>query len=372
MSASPGFIAYLDDWEAGSAKERLLLRMRGRPVVGAAEATELFTRIERLEARVPRRHEDQIALGDFVAMLAHAGESLDVARLVGLHARFLAAGDEETCLDVYRALGRAASRASVTALLDLMEARPDAAAWDEQPHLYFVTLPEHPELRDVVFPRIESLLGGPKRFESLVRIANAFEAPSPLAHRVVELAGALASADDELRPALLQALSACGPAARESLLAECARGGPKAVFAAGALAMTGDARGVDALVAACAEPRVRWRAVAFLEAVKRGDRVPAAARAADVVIEDEVRRWLEFPTELGRPPDALELVDTRLRRFAGALLPKRHRLFRYTADGATGTVLQGPVTFGLSVDASLPVEQIYAAYDAWGRAQKER
>jgi len=81
----------------------------------------------------------------------------------------------------------------------------------------------------------------------------------------------------------------------------------------------------------------------------------------------EMVEWLSFPTEFGRPPDEIHLIDRRIWTLPGEDGPELCSLYRYRYDQEWDVGLTGPVTFSLIGEGldGKPVEEIYAAYGAW-------
>jgi tetratricopeptide (TPR) repeat protein len=77
--------------------------------------------------------------------------------------------------------------------------------------------------------------------------------------------------------------------------------------------------------------------------------------------------WLSFPTEYGRPPDEIRLLDQRVLSWPDDPDPDECWLFRYRYGDEWDIGFTGPFTFslmGVGLDRR-PVEDIYAAYRDW-------
>jgi len=81
----------------------------------------------------------------------------------------------------------------------------------------------------------------------------------------------------------------------------------------------------------------------------------------------EMVEWLSFPTEFGRPPDEIHLIDRRIWTLPGEDGPELCSLYRYRYDQEWDVGLTGPFTFSLTGEEldGKPVEEIYAAFGAW-------
>lgn len=137
--------------------------------------------------------------------------------------------------------------------------------------------------------------------------------------------------------------------------------------AAAALARLGDDTGLVELVALCAEPVVRLRALEYLRELGREDRAAAEHRSPAAIAEAEFAAWLALPTRFGLPPGSIELVDSRTLPWPGYSQPVACYLFRYeyraSEKSISGIGLAGPATHAFAADLSdLPPADIYAAY----------
>jgi len=78
-----------------------------------------------------------------------------------------------------------------------------------------------------------------------------------------------------------------------------------------AAAARGDARGYQALQAACAVPQEASAAMHYLTELGAEGRIPLHARSDDFKAISEMCQWLAHPNELGSPPHEIRQVDTR-------------------------------------------------------------
>ncbi len=220
-----------------------------------------------------------------------------------------------------------------------------------------------------------TLLGRADCAAHVMRIANAFkEPPHPLADRASEAAAWLApDAEAGTRSAAVWTVGLMGykPAAGALAALLDHEDGQLPVEAAQALVRLGDPRGTAAISKLCADPRRRWRAIAYVKEMDRADLVPPELRTPLVEAEDSLRQWLEHPNEYGKPPDEVELLDSSRRRWPGKGIVDCW-LFRYRYGEEWDVGMAGPVTFALMGDklADKPIVQIYGAYEAWDQNPK--
>ncbi|TWT81113.1 hypothetical protein CA13_25600 [Planctomycetes bacterium CA13] len=146
--------------------------------------------------------------------------------------------------------------------------------------------------------------------------------------------------------------------------------------AAGALAKLDDDLGKKRLLELTADPAARLRAIHYADELGLGDSVDEAMRSDTATAEAEMALWLTQPQQMGVPPTAVEVIESRrmlwpsfndridvhLVRFEYSFGDKK-----YSNVGITG-----PVVFALSTDvADLPVEDIYAIYAGWHAEHSE-
>ncbi len=139
--------------------------------------------------------------------------------------------------------------------------------------------------------------------------------------------------------------------------------------AAWAQVRTGDQAGLIRLEDFCLDPRYSGQAQACLEALGQADRVPERAREADFVALVEMAGWLAHPHEYGRPPDEIELYDTRELYWPPT--DDRRRLwlvsYGYRDMAEHGIGLVGSTTFALfdQKTAEYSAAALYGLYCCW-------
>jgi hypothetical protein len=144
--------------------------------------------------------------------------------------------------------------------------------------------------------------------------------------------------------------------------------------AAWAAARLGHAAGIRALAQFCLDPRTSKLATAYLEDLGQVEAVPKEAQEPDFRACAEMCAWLAHPQEFGRPPEQIELLDTREICWPPTRDRRRLWLFHYRypphQEGGTpdtGVGMVGSVTFALfgETTADLPAEDIYALHCCW-------
>lgn len=146
--------------------------------------------------------------------------------------------------------------------------------------------------------------------------------------------------------------------------------------AAAALARLGEAEGQKSLVALAAEPVCRLRVLAYAEELGLLDRVAAEHQTLAARAEAELALWLAQPSQVGIPPEQLELVDERSQYWPGYDDPVECYLFRFTYSFANGQYsnigIAGPLTHAFSADlGDLGPDDIYAAFAGWDAQHEE-
>ncbi|MCG8652894.1 MAG: HEAT repeat domain-containing protein, partial [Pirellulales bacterium] len=137
--------------------------------------------------------------------------------------------------------------------------------------------------------------------------------------------------------------------------------------AAGALAKLGDELGKKRLLDLTADPAARLRAIHYADELGFGELVEEQYRSDNATAEAELSLWLSQPQQMGVPPTAIEVIDSRRMLWPSFNDPLDVFLvqFEYSfGDRKYSNVgIAGPVTFALSADvAELPVNDIYAIY----------
>jgi hypothetical protein len=144
--------------------------------------------------------------------------------------------------------------------------------------------------------------------------------------------------------------------------------------AAYASARLGHEDGIEGLARYCLDVDHAEKAREYLETLNRDDAVPTEALDADFRARAAFSRWLAHPSELGRAPDELEIIDRRELNWPPELDRKTLWLIKYRLRDTTGLIaenvglgLVGSVTFCLA-DAKLEQhrpETAYAAHCYW-------
>lgn len=144
--------------------------------------------------------------------------------------------------------------------------------------------------------------------------------------------------------------------------------------AAWASAYRGGTAGLKFLARACADPRTATRAIAYLDELGKGDRVPAAAREPNFEAMATMCDWLAHPHEFGAPPTDIEPFDTRELDWFPTNDTRRVWLFKYTYAGreedgsdTVGIGMVGSITFALfgETSAEMSAEDIYGLHCCW-------
>ncbi|MFG0263335.1 MAG: HEAT repeat domain-containing protein [Novipirellula sp. JB048] len=140
--------------------------------------------------------------------------------------------------------------------------------------------------------------------------------------------------------------------------------------AAGALARLGDELGKQRLLELTADPAARLRAIAYADELGLGDQVDPELRSETATAEAEMSLWLTQPQQMGVPPTAIEVVDSRRMLWPSFSDRVDVHLVRFEYSFGeqkySNIGITGPVTFALSSDvADLPMDDIYAIYAGW-------
>jgi hypothetical protein len=332
-----------------------------------AECKQAIARLERLAMRPPER-DDNDRFGDIAGLLDEEGLPVDLDRIDALLVR-IPFDHKNRRERLYRMLGRLQTRDSLDRLMRHVVARHNDPAF-EMIWSALITTTRTPKHVDVLFPRLSSLLDREDCAAAVIDVANAFkDQPHPLrehGHRLLHWLQA--DVNEDLRSAAAWTLGLIEyRAAADALHAATTVGGRRLpVEAAQALVRLGDPRGPEAFAELCRNPVVRWRAVEYLKEARADSLIPTDVNTPSVAAEDALRRWLEHPNEYGRPPDEVLLLDASRRHWAGqGVVPCW--LFRYRYGEEWDVGIAGPVVFSLfgkRLD-SLPIEQIYRAYEEW-------
>ena len=140
--------------------------------------------------------------------------------------------------------------------------------------------------------------------------------------------------------------------------------------AAGALARLGVELGQKRLLDMTADPAARLRAIHYLDELGSGDSVDPQYRSDEATAEAELALWLTQPGQMGVPPTAIEVIDSRRMLWPSFNDPVDVFLLRFEYNFGPQTYsnvgITGPVTFAMSSDvANLPTDDIYAMYAGW-------
>ncbi len=152
--------------------------------------------------------------------------------------------------------------------------------------------------------------------------------------------------------------------------------------AAWASSWLGSEAGIRILQRHCLDARTAAAAQEYLEELGREDAVPDSAYEADFQAMAEMCQWLSHPSEYGRPPDQIEVFDSRELYWPPTDDYRRVWLCRYLyepdADEAAGTDdvdaepevgigMIGSVTFVLFDEETdhLSADDIYALHCCW-------
>lgn len=181
--------------------------------------------------------------------------------------------------------------------------------------------------------------------------------------------------DENLAQAVVVAIAYFGPGERESLLAQATvHPAIRVRMEATRLRATfGDPTAVPELIAWCDRPQTCWRAEKYLQELGAHDRIPMP-RSPEFQALVEMAEWLEFPTELGRAPDELEVVDSRELFWPPTHDRRRVFALRYVVERSgpddpdnRGQAMVGSVTFALFGEDTRhlsPVE-LYGLHCGW-------
>lgn len=171
-----------------------------------------------------------------------------------------------------------------------------------------------------------------------------------------------------------------GRTGRKELLEAAARNPDLGVRmeAAWAEAKLGDNAGLEKLVTFCGHWSSTSAAQQYLKELGREELIPAGTQEPSFVALATMCDWLAHPNELGRVPDALEIVDHRELAWPPERVKKPFRVIRYRVRRSakveeTGCGLVGSITFclfSLNLE-SRPPEDVYAVHCCWELEQKE-
>lgn len=140
--------------------------------------------------------------------------------------------------------------------------------------------------------------------------------------------------------------------------------------AAGALAMLDQASGRDRLIELSADPAARLRAIQYADEMGFGDKIDDQYRTDQATAESELALWLTQPQQMGVPPTAIEVLESRRMIWPSFTDPIDVFLVRFEYNFGeslfSNVGIAGPVAFALAADvADLPQDDIYAIYAGW-------
>ncbi|MEN6624886.1 MAG: hypothetical protein ABFD69_01515 [Candidatus Sumerlaeia bacterium] len=338
----------------------------------------------------------------------------DAAELVRTLAAFLQQVETEEAADVFHArafgpLGRAFDKLRENVeenADDLLFLLKIAAMYGERPILAHIPeLIRNPEMEDeYLWSILFDVLARIKDFTGSVEIAEQLRDPLPnqfsgiayldfvnelckdgrlkshpfdTAEGKKRLEGLLAKGDDDEDDDDSYAVSAASALAfisnpeRDELLEKARSHSELGVRMAAAFAdaRLGNEKGIEQLVGWALQPAVSSSACEYLESLGLKDRVPEAVNDPDFDAMAEMCRWLSHPAEAGRPPDAIEVFDSREIMWEGERTPVWAMRFTYNGDDGEETTDYGMVglhTFSFFDYGKNPTpEDIYALHLAF-------
>lgn len=145
------------------------------------------------------------------------------------------------------------------------------------------------------------------------------------------------------------------------------------IEAAWAQAKSGDLDGLESLTNHCLDPCYSLTAQQYLEELGHTNRIPEDAKHPDFMAIAEMAHWLAHPNEYGRPPDDIELFDSRNLFWPPTNDRRRLTLIKYTYDDSEGgdpdlgIGMVGSITFALFDEATVDLspEDIYGIHCCW-------
>ena len=144
--------------------------------------------------------------------------------------------------------------------------------------------------------------------------------------------------------------------------------------AAWASARLGSESGLKFLGRLCLDRNYSTTACAYLEELGRDDLIPEAANEPDFRAMADVSDWLARPQEFGRPPDEIELYDSRELYWPPTNDVRRVWLYKYRyvaeEEGESddcGLGFYGSITFSLfdETNPDMAPEDAYALHCCW-------
>lgn len=144
--------------------------------------------------------------------------------------------------------------------------------------------------------------------------------------------------------------------------------------AAWATAFLGSDSGVKFLARLCLDPHLAISARTYLKELKRTDAIPDEANDPNYLALAEMCDWLAHPQEFGRPPDEIELYDTREMFWPPTNDWRPLWLFKYRYEASeedntetVGVGMAGSIVFSLfdETNPQMAAEDIYALHCCW-------
>ena len=137
-------------------------------------------------------------------------------------------------------------------------------------------------------------------------------------------------------------------------------------------AKIGKEAGLHALIEFARDARYSSRATAYMKELGRESYIPAEVTQPDFVARADMSEWLAHPSEMGRAPDELTLVDSRELNWPPSRDKRRLWVFRYlykNRDGGTdeGYCMTGSVTWAMFGENTLDlsIEDVYGLHCSW-------
>ncbi|MEK6234722.1 MAG: hypothetical protein N2C14_08420, partial [Planctomycetales bacterium] len=141
-----------------------------------------------------------------------------------------------------------------------------------------------------------------------------------------------------------------------------------------------DEEGIKLLANYCRDPKYRDAALSHLTYLFRSDAIPNDSGGEETEAEAELCRWLASPREFGRPPDDVELIDSREIHWPPTRDRRRLRLFKYRYQSRVedrpdfvGVGMVGSVTYSLyqDVQAETSADDVLALHCSWELRYRE-
>lgn len=196
------------------------------------------------------------------------------------------------------------------------------------------------------------------------------------------------SHESEAEAHAIAALAFVEPAARKRLLgiASKHRRPEVQLEAARARVKDGDPAGMQTLLQACQDPKIHGLARKHLFELGHGDDIPKIPDNQEFDARSTLSAWLAHPNEFGRPPDSLEVIDTRKLHWPPTNDDRTLTLLKYVYDDGpkrqtVGIGMVGSTTFSLvgEATAEMSAAELYGLHCAWelsdngdARAPKKR